>query len=134
MMTLMKFADKNFATDINMIKLSQMINKQTFFFFSYIFCVFVRSFENRINRVRGTMTLTWSRLFMFPIKCLFCLYRCLSVCLSLFLFFSHFRPLLINFAEAQIETNRLHIHIKPNFSFFHSLPSDSTWCLKIIEK
>jgi hypothetical protein len=31
MMTLMKFADKNFATDINTIKLSQMINKQTFF-------------------------------------------------------------------------------------------------------
>ena len=31
MMTLMKFADKNFATDINTIKLFQMINKQTFF-------------------------------------------------------------------------------------------------------
>jgi hypothetical protein len=27
----MKFADKNFATDINTIKLFQMINKQTFF-------------------------------------------------------------------------------------------------------
>jgi hypothetical protein len=58
MMTLMKFADKNFATDINTIKLSQMINKQTFFSSVTFFCVFVRFFENRINRVRGTMTLT----------------------------------------------------------------------------